>query len=91
MIDGVGKSGSGRIDGARAADTGRVAAPGKLASRTEKSAVESAVFALVSSGPPVDVEKVAALRSAIADGRYAIDPQRIAERMIALDLPAKGA
>lgn len=91
MIDSVGKSGSGRIDGARMADTSRVAAPGKLAARAEKEAVESAVFALVSSGPPVDVEKVAALRAAIADGRYKVDADRIAEAMIALDLPVKGA
>jgi len=34
--------------------------------------------------PPVDSEKVARLRSAIAGGRYRIDPETIADRLIAL-------
>ena len=88
MIDSVGKGGSGRIDGARSADAGpRVSAPGALPRRAEKGAVESAVFELVSSGPPIDAAKVASLRAAIAEGRYAVDADHIAERMIALDMP----
>jgi len=38
-------------------------------------------------GAPVDTDKVAAIRTRIADGSYKIDPKAIAERMIALDLP----
>jgi negative regulator of flagellin synthesis FlgM len=38
-------------------------------------------------GPPVDSDKVAAIRSAIAEGRYPVNPARIAEAMLSLDLP----
>jgi negative regulator of flagellin synthesis FlgM len=38
---------------------------------------------------PIKGEKVAAIRAAIAEGRYPIDAKAIAEKMIELDLPAK--
>ena len=39
---------------------------------------------------PVDTARVATLRAAIAEGRYAVDPQAIADRMIERDLNASG-
>jgi len=36
---------------------------------------------------PVDTVKVDALRSAIAHGRYPLDPAAVAAKMIVLDLP----
>jgi negative regulator of flagellin synthesis FlgM len=87
MIDGVGKSGAGPIDLGRAE---KGAAPAPVANagvRAGGGPVESAVFGLVSGGAPVDAFKVAAIRTAIAEGRYPVDADRIAERMIALDLP----
>jgi negative regulator of flagellin synthesis FlgM len=87
MIDGVGKSGSNPIDVARGAEKGgRVAAVGDKAQRGRSSAVESAVFELVSAGAPIDTAKVASVRAAIAEGRYAIDPHAIADKMVSLDL-----
>lgn len=91
MIDGVGKGGSNRIGVARGAgENGRVAAVGEKAARARSSAaVESAVFELVSAGPPVDAAKVASVRAAIAEGRYPVDPRAIAEQMIALDFSGR--
>jgi negative regulator of flagellin synthesis FlgM len=90
MIDGIGKSGSNRIDVARGAGEGsRVAAVGDKAARARSAAVESAVFELVSAGAPVDAAKVASVRAAIAEGRYAVDPPTIAAKMVALDLPER--
>jgi negative regulator of flagellin synthesis FlgM len=89
MIDGVGKNGPGPIDLGRAE---RNAGPARVANagiRSGESPVESAVFGLVSGGAPVDGAKVAAIRAAIAAGRYPVDPERIAEHMIALDLPQR--
>jgi negative regulator of flagellin synthesis FlgM len=89
MIDGVGKSGPGRIDVSRGA--GQSAPVGRLPGTAEgrQGAVASAVFGLVAEGPPVDAAKVARIRAAIAEGRYPVDAERIAERMIALDLPPR--
>jgi negative regulator of flagellin synthesis FlgM len=49
------------------------------------------VFELVAGGPPVDSARVAAIRAAIAEGRYPVDPEKIAERMLALDFPLRDA
>lgn len=89
MIDGVGKSGPGRIEIAQGAGKSAPAATVGPAGVRQSGSVESAVFELVGGGAPVDGAKVAAIRTAIAEGRYPVDPDRIAERMIALDLPER--
>lgn len=89
MIDGVGKGVPGRIDPARAEKGGPAAAAASTGSRAAQGGVESAVFDLVSGRAPVDGARVAAIRSAIAEGRYPINPDAIAERMLAIDLPQR--
>lgn len=89
MIDGVGRSGANRIDVARGASEGSRAAAVGDKTRAPSAAVESAVFELVSAGPPIDMAKVAAVRAAIAEGRYPVNPQAIADAMVALDLPER--
>jgi negative regulator of flagellin synthesis FlgM len=42
---------------------------------------------LAAAGPPVDTGRVAAIRAAIENGTYQVDPEAIAGRMIDLDLP----
>ena len=90
MIDGVGKSGPGPIDLGRAEKGNGPARVAGAGVRGGEGPVESAVFGLVSGGAPIDRAKVAAIRTAIAEGRYPVDAERIAERMIALDLPRRG-
>jgi negative regulator of flagellin synthesis FlgM len=91
MIDGVGKSGTGRIDVSRGAGQSALVDRAAGAPGSRQGAVASAVFSLVAEGPPVDSAKVAQLRAAIAEGRYRVDAEQIAERMIALDLPPRRA
>ncbi len=90
MIDGVGKSGPGRVDPARQEKGGPVAAPASHGPRAADGTVKSAVLELVSGGAPVDTSKVDAIRAAIRDGRYPVDPDRIAARMLDFDLPRRG-
>jgi negative regulator of flagellin synthesis FlgM len=40
---------------------------------------------MAAEGAPIDAAKVAAIRAAIAEGRYPIEPDRIAQGMIAFD------
>jgi negative regulator of flagellin synthesis FlgM len=90
MIDGVGKGGTGRIDLSRQ-EKGATVSPLKPdGSRAPSGAVQSAVLELVSGGPPVDSARVEAVRAAIREGRYPVDPDRIAQRMLDLDLPRRG-
>jgi len=89
MINGIGSTGGGgRIDGARAQSTQSAGAPGRVAAK-EEGAPPSPAAELAASGPPVDTAKVAEIRTAIAEGRYSVDPRAIASKMIALDLPGK--
>ena len=53
----------------------------------DSESVSNPVADLAASGPPVDTDKVAAIRQAIANGSYSVDPKAIADKMIALDLP----
>ncbi len=88
MIDGIGK-GPSRLElvrgsTARGVSAGRV---GDASAGASGAAAASPVAEMASAGAPVDAGKVAAIRAAIAEGRYPVDPQRIADSMLALDLP----
>ena len=90
MIDGVGKGGPGRIDLGRQEKGAAVGAPRGHGPRPADGAVKSAVLELVSGGAPVDTGRVEAIRTAIQNCRYAVDPDRIAARMLEADLPRRG-
>jgi negative regulator of flagellin synthesis FlgM len=45
---------------------------------------------MAAEGAPIDGAKVAAIRAAIAEGRYPVDPARIAAAMVEIDLPLSG-
>lgn len=88
MIDGVGQGGPGRIGVGRSEKSATVI-PLNAHAPARQGGAESAVFEIAQSGPPVDSAKVAAIRAAIAEGRYPVDADRIADRMLALDLPSR--
>lgn len=90
MIDGVGKSGAGRIDIARQDKGSAVGAARGAGPRVADGAVKSEVLALVSGGAPVDSARVEAVRAAIREGRYPLDANRVALRMLDVDLPRRG-
>ncbi len=54
--------------------------------RDETGVRQSDASVLAQQGAPIDQAKVDALRAAIAEGRYLLDPQKLAQKMIALDL-----
>jgi len=89
MVDGIAGGGRGRIDAARMAASQRVATLAKATApkTVQTSATEaSAAARMAQDGPPIDSAKIAAIRAAIAEGRYPVDPQAIAQKMIELDL-----
>ncbi len=86
MVDGIAGAGRGRVDAARAAVSQRVSTLPKPVAAKPIAAEGSTVSRMVADGPPIDSGKVAAIRTAIAEGRYPVDPQKIAQKMIDLDL-----
>ncbi|WP_454278842.1 flagellar biosynthesis anti-sigma factor FlgM [Sphingomonas sp. Marseille-Q8236] len=74
-----------RIATTRASATPEAAsAPAKL--DTGDSSVLSGLSASLASQPPVNSERVAQIKKAIADGHFPILPATIADQMIALKL-----
>ncbi|MBJ6122270.1 flagellar biosynthesis anti-sigma factor FlgM [Sphingomonas mollis] len=61
--------------------------PRLAASATDVAAARSPALAkALASSPPVDVERVAAIKAAIAKGTFPLVPSTIADRLIALKL-----
>jgi negative regulator of flagellin synthesis FlgM len=94
MINGVGSSSQTRI--------GQAKDSGKIGVTTETAAVSATdtetgakpmtlIAALAEAGPPINAEKIQAIRAAIAQGRYPLDPKAIAQKMLDLDLPKGSA
>ena len=88
MVESIGlKAISGERSVARVATTAPavtaapvVAAPAAIASQA------AGVARQLSASPPVDMERVAAIKRAIADGSFPILPSTIADRLLALRL-----
>lgn len=91
MINRVGESRAGAVNVPRVGADNRASAP-KTADGTAGAKPDgpgSIVADIVAKGPPVDSAKVAAIKAAIEQGRYPVDPLRIAEGMIALGFGPK--
>jgi negative regulator of flagellin synthesis FlgM len=64
----------------------RFSAVSEKSSASEATA-SSPASRMASEGAPIDLDRIAAIKAAIASGNYPVDPERIADRMLALDLP----
>ena len=85
MIKGLGNMQPGGLGAPRVA-VDRTASAAKVAGEDVRSTAPFSTAAeLAAKGPPVEAAKVAAIKAAIAEGRYPIEPARIAQGMIAFD------
>lgn len=92
MIKSVGQNLSAAIEASRLREGGK-ARPSvdKGSSIVSFSAASSTPAGrMAAEGAPVDLDRVAAIKAAIASGNYPVDPAAIADRMLALDLPVNG-
>lgn len=88
MLNSIGSSTSSAISAQRGAASkpGDVAGARADTAAASGQAVATTVGRLVAEGPPVETDRVAALRAAIRGGTYKADPDAIAAKMIATDL-----
>jgi negative regulator of flagellin synthesis FlgM len=82
------------VDGVRISGAASVERVVRIATSVDRARVApiavsepSTVATLAAQGAPIDVSRVAAIRAAIADGSYKVDPDAIAAKMIEVDLP----
>lgn len=87
MLTPISNSGPAKVDPKPVA----ASLPEQIGGKTERkvggSDTPAARFAKL--GPPIDVTRVSEVRAAIANGNYTVDADRLAEAMLALDLPEK--
>jgi negative regulator of flagellin synthesis FlgM len=91
MIKSVGQNISAAIEASRLKEGGRTRASspaGSAAGASASASSASPAARMAAEGAPVDLDRVAAIKAAIASGNYPVDPAAIADRMIALDLPS---
>jgi len=90
MIKSVGQSISAAIEANRLREGGKMRASAPIGSASVASASASASPAarMAAEGAPVDMDRIAAIKAAIASGNYPVDAAAIADRMVALDLAA---
>lgn len=65
-------------------------APGDSLRLTGEAAGLQALQRQLATAPAVDVERVQAVREALASGNYRVDPEAIAARMLELDAALSG-
>ena len=92
MIKSVGQNMSAAIEASRLRDGGKTRASSDKGSVgvSSFSASASPAARMAAEGAPVDMDRVAAIKAAIASGNYPVDPAAIADKMLALDLPING-
>jgi negative regulator of flagellin synthesis FlgM len=91
MIKSVSPNISAAIEAGRLREGGRTRASstvqGSPAMSTSDTSASPAAR-MAAQGAPVDLDRIAAIKAAIASGNYPVNPAAIADRMLALDLPA---
>lgn len=90
MIKSIGGQSGAAIDAAQLRASGKARALDLLSSGQTPGAAGATptpAARMAALGAPVDNERVAEIRAAIASGNYPVDPARIADCMVALDLP----
>jgi len=83
MVDSVGPKPVKASDPRGAVTRVAATAPAR-ATATPVASVPVTVAARLAQTPPVDVERVKAIKTAISEGRFPISPARIADQLIAL-------
>ncbi|MDO9488490.1 MAG: flagellar biosynthesis anti-sigma factor FlgM [Sphingomonadaceae bacterium] len=92
MIKSVGDKQFGRIDAPRVGldRAGSAAKPASAGGApAQVGAPVSPAADMAAQGAPVDGAKIAAIKAAIAEGRYPVDPTKIADAMIKFTAPGE--
>ena len=91
MIKSVGQNIGSAIETARLREGSRLRGTAPSSTTSSSGSVGASLSPaarMAAEGAPVDMDRIAAIKAAIASGNYPVDADAIAERMLALDLPA---
>ena len=86
LVSSIGGRGVARTDGQTRAETTQAPAEVPVAKSGVALLTAGTTAQTMSASPPVDTDRVATIRKAIAEGRFPLSPATIADRLIALKL-----
>lgn len=91
MINSVGQNSVSSADLSKLREGGKAGAAAGSAGKSSAVPLAGGVVStpaarMAAEGAPVDTDRVSAIKDAIASGNYPVDPDRIAQSMIELDL-----
>ncbi len=89
LVTSIGARGIARTEGQARAETPQAPQAPQDASPAKSGAAlltGGTTAKAMSSSPPIDTDRVATIRKAIAEGRFPLSPATIADRLIALKL-----
>jgi len=93
MIKSVGQSLNAAVEAAKLRETAQSRSTAKVSTETatDKAApsVSTPAARMAAQGAPIDMARIERIKQAIASGNYPVDPDKIAEKMLDLDLPTK--
>lgn len=89
MINSVGLGLGSAIDTSKLRESGKSAPKGSVSGSSAQAAgvSPSPAARMAAQGAPVNTDKIAAIKAAIASGNYPVDAEAIAQKMLDLDLP----
>ncbi len=93
MIKSVGQGPSAAVEAAKLRETAQARSSSPTAPATQATAavvaetVATPASRMASQGAPVDTARIERVKQAIASGNYPVDPEKIADKMLDLDLP----
>jgi negative regulator of flagellin synthesis FlgM len=93
MIKSVGQAMSAAVEAAKLRESGQTRAPAQASQATPAAAsaaaetVATPASRMAAQGAPIDTARIDRVKQAIASGKYPVDPDKIAEKMLDLDLP----
>lgn len=91
MINSVGPGLAAAIDSSKLRESGKSKGVSGVAGVTTQAAglSSSPAARMAAQGAPLDMDKIGAIKAAIASGNYPVDAEAIAQKMIDLDLPQR--
>ena len=92
MVDSIGQARASALNSIKLREAAKSQAPASAnidGGASQASETQSPSARMAAQGAPVDVARIAEIKAAIANGDYPVDPEKIAEKMIDLDLPGK--
>lgn len=90
LVDASQAAAVARAGSDRSAPVGRAAAADSVRLTGEATGLQAAVEGQLGQPAPMDMAKVEAVRASLASGTYRIDPQEIANRLVALERQMRG-